>query len=50
MLVIDLVTAVSVQRREKWAAAMRELMPKRQKRPHRAGMFLKLWHGVGDVI
>lgn len=49
ILVIDLVTAVSVLRREKWAAAMKELMPKRKKSPHRAGMFLKLWHG-GDAI
>lgn len=29
MLVIDLVTAASVLRREKWAAAMKDLMPKK---------------------
>lgn len=50
MLVIDLLTAASVQRREKWAAAMKDLMPKKpqttkKKSPQRTHMFLKTWQG-----
>lgn len=42
MLVIDLVTAVSVLRQGKWAAAMKELMKKKKKKrgdPKKLGYF-----------
>lgn len=48
MLVIDLVTAVSVLRQGKRAAAMKELMKKKKKKkrgPKKARIFLKIWHG-----
>lgn len=49
MLVIDLVTAVSVLRQGKQAAAMKELIKKKKKegtqKSKKARMFLKIWHG-----
>lgn len=45
MLVIDLVTAVSVLRQGKQAAAMKELIKKKKRGPKKARIFLKIWHG-----